>query len=254
MSAAGSARKSSSIAEETVCALGGEEDRPPSQMDRGAHRVLPLRRARPRSRHARRARARRQRQDQGFARAHDRQSRRLYVDVLVVGPDLSLRDAAVGAIRYSEHLLRGRRGLHQHRAGRRLSGRRSAGSLLRGRTPHGGRRARDRTRSGRIPPHELHQVLPASDASHHDLRRGRTLPARSTRRSTLADYKGIGPRKAASAAKGKLRGVGFSAYIEACGIAPVGGGRLARRRRRTLGVGGSEGQSDRHGRGPDRLP
>jgi aerobic carbon-monoxide dehydrogenase large subunit len=36
----------------------------------------------------------------------------------------------------------------------------------------------------------------------------------------LADYKGIGARKAASAAKGKLRGVGFSAYIEACGLAP----------------------------------
>ncbi|MGA2792417.1 MAG: xanthine dehydrogenase family protein molybdopterin-binding subunit [Roseiarcus sp.] len=36
----------------------------------------------------------------------------------------------------------------------------------------------------------------------------------------LADYKGIGARKAASAAKGKLRGIGFSAYIEACGIAP----------------------------------
>ena len=36
----------------------------------------------------------------------------------------------------------------------------------------------------------------------------------------LADYKGIAQRKAASAAKGKLRGVGFSAYIEACGIAP----------------------------------
>jgi carbon-monoxide dehydrogenase large subunit len=35
-----------------------------------------------------------------------------------------------------------------------------------------------------------------------------------------ADYKGIGARKAASAAKGKLRGVGFSAFIEACGIAP----------------------------------
>jgi carbon-monoxide dehydrogenase large subunit len=46
----------------------------------------------------------------------------------------------------------------------------------------------------------------------------------------LADYKGIGARKAASAAKGKLRGVGFSAYIEACGLAPsqivgqIGGG------------------------------
>ena len=34
----------------------------------------------------------------------------------------------------------------------------------------------------------------------------------------------------------------------------VGGGRLARRRRGTLGVGGSEGQPDRHRRGPDRLP
>jgi aerobic carbon-monoxide dehydrogenase large subunit len=46
----------------------------------------------------------------------------------------------------------------------------------------------------------------------------------------LADYKGVAARKAASAAKGKLRGVGFSAYIEACGLAPsqivgqIGGG------------------------------
>jgi aerobic carbon-monoxide dehydrogenase large subunit len=36
----------------------------------------------------------------------------------------------------------------------------------------------------------------------------------------LADYKGIGARKAASAAKGRLRGLGISAYIEACGVAP----------------------------------
>jgi carbon-monoxide dehydrogenase large subunit len=36
----------------------------------------------------------------------------------------------------------------------------------------------------------------------------------------MADYKGIGARKAASAAKGMKRGIGFSAYIEACGIAP----------------------------------
>jgi carbon-monoxide dehydrogenase large subunit len=36
----------------------------------------------------------------------------------------------------------------------------------------------------------------------------------------LADYKGVAGRKAASAAKGKLRGVGISAYIEACGLAP----------------------------------
>ena len=36
----------------------------------------------------------------------------------------------------------------------------------------------------------------------------------------LADYANISKRKAASARKGLLRGIGISAYIEACGIAP----------------------------------
>jgi carbon-monoxide dehydrogenase large subunit len=36
----------------------------------------------------------------------------------------------------------------------------------------------------------------------------------------MADYAGLAARKAASAKAGKLRGLGFSAYIEACGIAP----------------------------------
>ncbi len=36
----------------------------------------------------------------------------------------------------------------------------------------------------------------------------------------LVDYKGLGRRKRESARKGKHRGLGFSAYIEACGIAP----------------------------------
>jgi carbon-monoxide dehydrogenase large subunit len=36
----------------------------------------------------------------------------------------------------------------------------------------------------------------------------------------LADYNGLPARKSASAKKGMLRGIGFSAYIEACGIAP----------------------------------
>ncbi|WP_419907866.1 xanthine dehydrogenase family protein molybdopterin-binding subunit [Hoeflea sp.] len=35
-----------------------------------------------------------------------------------------------------------------------------------------------------------------------------------------ADYDGFAARKADSAARGKLRGIGFSCYIEACGIAP----------------------------------
>ena len=36
----------------------------------------------------------------------------------------------------------------------------------------------------------------------------------------LADIAGFEARKQASAAKGKLRGIGYSSYIEACGIAP----------------------------------
>jgi aerobic carbon-monoxide dehydrogenase large subunit len=36
----------------------------------------------------------------------------------------------------------------------------------------------------------------------------------------LADYQNFAKRRAASEAKGKLRGIGFSCYIEACGIAP----------------------------------
>jgi carbon-monoxide dehydrogenase large subunit len=36
----------------------------------------------------------------------------------------------------------------------------------------------------------------------------------------LLDYQGFAARKADSARRGKLRGVGFSSYIEACGIAP----------------------------------
>ena len=36
----------------------------------------------------------------------------------------------------------------------------------------------------------------------------------------LADYKGFEARRVASRAKGKLRGIGISCYIEACGIAP----------------------------------
>jgi aerobic carbon-monoxide dehydrogenase large subunit len=36
----------------------------------------------------------------------------------------------------------------------------------------------------------------------------------------LIDYKGFPARKAEAARRGRLRGIGFSAYIEACGIAP----------------------------------
>lgn len=41
-----------------------------------------------------------------------------------------------------------------------------------------------------------------------------------TKALEMIDYNGFAGRKAASEAKGKLRGIGFSSYIEACGIAP----------------------------------
>ena len=41
-----------------------------------------------------------------------------------------------------------------------------------------------------------------------------------TKAIALADVAGFAARKAASAAQGKLRGLGYSCYIEACGIAP----------------------------------
>jgi len=45
-------------------------------------------------------------------------------------------------------------------------------------------------------------------------------PASLTKAMEMADYKGFAARREASAKQGKLRGIGFSAYIEACGIAP----------------------------------
>jgi carbon-monoxide dehydrogenase large subunit len=46
------------------------------------------------------------------------------------------------------------------------------------------------------------------------------FPALLERSNQLADVAGFGQRKAASEAKGLLRGIGYSSYIEACGIAP----------------------------------
>ena len=134
-------------------------------------RSLSVRRPWPRPRHPCRDGLRRRRQNHGAARQDHRQSGRLHVDLLVVGADVSLCHAAVGPVRHPTHLLRGRRGLHQHGAGRRLSGRRTTGGDLRGRAVGRGRGARTRSRSGRVAAQELHHPVPAPDAGDHDLRR-----------------------------------------------------------------------------------
>ena len=62
--------------------------------------------------------------------------------------------------------------------------------------------------------------FPHQTPVHPALRRRRLRRRRSTRRWSSPTTRALGARKAASAAKGKLRGIGFSAYIEACGLAP----------------------------------
>ena len=60
-------------------------------------------------------------------------------------------------------------------------------------------------------PHQT-PVIMAYDAGDYN--------ASLTKAMELADYKGFAARKAEAAKKGKLRGIGFSNFIEACGIAP----------------------------------
>ena len=106
--------------------VGVAQNRPAGEMGVGSLGSVPHRRPWPRPRHPCGDGVRRRGQGHGPAREDHRQSRRLHVDVLVVGADLSLRDTAFRPVRYSGDLLRGRRGLYQHRAGRRLSRRRSS--------------------------------------------------------------------------------------------------------------------------------
>ena len=75
------------------------------------------------------------------------------------------------------------------------------------------------SRPRRVPAANFITKFPASDAGAVNYDVG-DYPAALDKALAHADYKGAAARKAASAAKGKLRGVGFSAFIEACGLAP----------------------------------
>ena len=104
-----------------------------------------------------------------LARQDLRQSRRLHVAVLLLGADLSLRDAAVGPVQHPQHLRRGDQRLHQHHAGRRLSRRGPARSEFRGGTADGDGGAAVEGRSRRTAAQELHHPVPAPDAGDHGL-------------------------------------------------------------------------------------
>jgi aerobic carbon-monoxide dehydrogenase large subunit len=81
--------------------------------------------------------------------------------------------------------------------------------------------------------------------------------ATMTRAIELADVAGFAARKAASAAKGLKRGIGYAAYIEACGIAPssvAGAGRPRRPLRSRRGARAPHGQGDGVHRQPQPRP
>ena len=137
-------------------AVGVQENRPAGEMDLRPHRGLPDRRPWPRPPHQGRDGVRQGQQDHRIAGEDLRQSRRLHVAVLVVGADLSLRDAAVGPVQHPQHLRRGDQRLYQHHAGRCLSRRRPARGKLRGGAADGNRGAAVQGRSDRTAAQELH--------------------------------------------------------------------------------------------------
>ena len=154
--------------------VGVEEVRRAGEVGRRPHRVVPLGRAWPRPRHARRDGVRRRQQDDRVQGRHDRQFRRLHVALLVLGPDLSLRDASLRPVRDPGDPRQRPRRLHQHVAGRRLSRRRAGRRrrfVDRAHRRDGGARAR--RVAGRAPAEEFCHHLPLPDAGHHDLRRRR---------------------------------------------------------------------------------
>jgi hypothetical protein len=99
-----------------------------------------------------------------------------------VGADLSLRDAAVGPVHDPGDPLQRAHGLHQHRAGRRLSRRRPSGGDLSAGAHRGDGGARTRRLAGGIAPQELHSRVPVPDAGHHVPTTPATTKPRSTRR------------------------------------------------------------------------
>ena len=70
----------------------------------------------------------------------------------------------------------------------------------------------------------------------------------------LADVKGFGKRRREAARHGKLRGLGYSTYIEACGIAPSQAVGSLGCGRRPVGKRRSAGQSDRQRGSAHRQP
>ena len=149
-----------------------------------------------------------------------RQHGRLSVDVCAGNSDLSVRDAAGRLLQHSGDLRRGQGGLHQHRSRRRLSWRRASESayLLERLVDKAARelgidrleiRRRNFIRKDQFP--YKTPVALEYDTGDYQATLDMALKA--------VDYQGYSARREASKKRGKLRGIGFSTYVETCGIA-----------------------------------
>ena len=183
-------------------------------------RSLPVRRAWPRPREPCRDGDGQGRQVPGAARAHRRQPRRLPVDLLDRGADHPVRHAAGRAS------TRRRRSTWRSTPGSPTPRRSMPTAAPAGPRPPTcwsawcraapGRWAWGRTRSASATssprfPYQTPVALQYDTGDYH---------ACMDKAQALAEVDGFAARKAASEAKGKLRGIGYSSYIEACGIAP----------------------------------
>ena len=171
----------------------------------------------------------------------------------VVGADLSLCAAAVGPVQHPGDLLpRSTRSTPTPRrstpiaapAVRRRPSSSSASSKWR------------RARPDAIPPSSAGRT----SSPRSRIRRrsswpmtSATTPAALDKALALADYKGVAGAQGGVGRQGQAARRRLLRLYRGLRHRAVGSGRLARRRRRPVGIGGGAGQSDRHGRGPDRL-
>jgi carbon-monoxide dehydrogenase large subunit len=128
-------------------------------------------------------------------------------------------------------------------------GRRAAGSRLRAGADGGsGRRPRSRwtcSRCGGRTSFRSSRRVP--DARGRGRTTAATMQAALDKLMQMLDYKKFRAEQEAARKQGRLLGIGFSTYIEACSIAPSKLVGRARRRRRALRVGQGPGPSDRRG-------
>ena len=168
-------------------------------------------------------------------------------------PDDPVRDAARRPVHDAGDLLRGDGGVHEHRAGGRLSRRRPSRGDLRRRAARRDRGARAEDGPGRAAAEELHHAVPVPDAGraavrHRRLRRDAHRGAEARRRRGLR-----GAEEGLRGARASCAGCGYACYIEACGIAPSAVAGVARRARGPVRGRRSARAPDRQGDGVHRF-